>query len=720
MATKTVRYNIIGAPSSHKSTSPNAIYTYHFDYDLGTILNDADNYPNATFTGVNFVLTVKPGGTTVTFLALYGGLYQIVESIRDNKTNYSIPAPTAFVDEIRQAGSGTTGVRFSVAAANTQAIIGPVYAYFTYYYSGSHEDDPTAPEGSSAGDATEPETAPIAYDFGVDSHSISVFVPMAANWTNNGEAVLRPTVCRVTEEAGGQYELELEHPMTADNVWQKLKPDWLIRAPVPVQNLAKIDSYNESAIWESGSQMWKTNAKVTVYSAPSIRHKIAYTAVNWDASGSTTYHAGQIVKYGDYYYRSTITQSGERGSPASSPWLWDRLPSYEGTGVEVGKINANVEYIMLHTVDSQWQYVRNKAGSIVGYIQSANGSFVRELSDADIHAAGAEAREIRDQMFRIYSVSMNQMNKTVTVHARHISYDLQRMILGTCDVYERTPPGAIADIQGAMLSEDERLILTNITEGKITQDYSYMNPIAALLDPDTGIVGQLQARLIRDNRDIFIIKNTETDNGYKISYGVNMTGIQWDADCDSVITRIVPVGRDEDGSDLLLPDVFVNSQYLPNYAVDRVEKLDCGDAKNGETYIDDHGDEQTRSLAETYDMMVAAARKRFSEDHVDLEKVTLKVEFIKLGDTAEYRQYKDLEKLSLYDTVTITDAPLGLEVKAQVKKIVYDCILGRYESIELGDPFSYVSRGTVPGYQISKGAISAAKFSSDLIKKLGL
>ena len=687
--------------------------THYGQYDIRSILNDTDTYPGITVSGIAFRISSDPAGSNVSYRTMYGGNYQEFLGSYQRYDKQLFTVPNDLKTEILASPKGTVYFRMHWNSGGRTVSYGPIALVFTFYYTesggggggggGGGSDDPTS------------ETVPDYIDYGVDSHTISAFVPSAANWTNNGEAMLTPTVCRVTEEAGGQYELEMEHPMTPDNRWQKLQPDWLIRAPVPVQSMAAIDSYSESAIWESGSQMWKTGSKVNVYSAPNIRKSVTYAS--WAPYRS--YTAGDKVTYNGQNYQCTASHGGLAIPPSSSS-LWKKISNYTGSGVVIGSVNANVEYIMLHTVNSTWQYMRTKNGSVVGYIQSGGCSYVRELSDADIHNAGVSAREIRDQMFRIYQVERDRKANRVTVRARHISYDKQRQILGICDVYERTPPGALINIQGAMLSEDDSLLLTNITEGTITEDYSYKNVIAALLDPDTGIVQKLRARVIRDNRDIFILRNGDTDYGYKISYGVNLTGVKWQENVDEVITRVVPVGRDEDGSDLLLPDVFVDSAHYTEYAVDRVEKLDVSEAVNGGKYTDEQGVEHTRTLQECYDMMIEEAKKEYSEKHIDIEKVSLQVEFVKLGDTAEYAQYKNLEKLALYDTVTITDAPLGLEVKAQVKKIVYDCILGRYESIELGDPFSYVSRGTVPGYQISKGAISAAKFSSDLIKKLGL
>jgi len=62
----------------------------------------------------------------------------------------------------------------------------------------------------------------------------------------------------------------------------------------------------------------------------------------------------------------------------------------------------------------------------------------------------------------------------------------------------------------------------------------------------------------------------------------------------------------------------------------------------------------------------------------------LRVEFMRLGDTAEFSQYRNLEKLFLYDLVRVRHPRLGIDVTAEVNRIDWDCLRDRYASIELG------------------------------------
>ena len=77
---------------------------------------------------------------------------------------------------------------------------------------------------------------------------------------------------------------------------------------------------------------------------------------------------------------------------------------------------------------------------------------------------------ITEQVFRIYSISSDESSQTVTVKARHISYDFMANSLYTCMVCDAKPLEAIVAIQSSLAEMDVREIATNISAGYITQD----------------------------------------------------------------------------------------------------------------------------------------------------------------------------------------------------------------------------------------------------------
>lgn len=66
-------------------------------------------------------------------------------------------------------------------------------------------------------------------------------------------------------------------------------------------------------------------------------------------------------------------------------------------------------------------------------------------------------------------------------------------------------------------------------------------------------------------------------------------------------------------------------------------------------------------------------------------KVSLKVNFVALWDTEEYKEIAPLERVRLCDTVMVQFERLNVSVAAKVRKYKFNVLLERYDSIELGD-----------------------------------
>lgn len=90
--------------------------------------------------------------------------------------------------------------------------------------------------------------------------------------------------------------------------------------------------------------------------------------------------------------------------------------------------------------------------------------------------------------------------------------------------------------------------------------------------------------------------------------------------------------------------------------------------------------------------------------------LTLDIDFIHIGDTEEYRQYRNLERVFLYDLVRIRHAPTGFVAKAQVSGYEWDALTKRYKSITVGNVFA-VESSAVAGYQLTEGAVTATKIA---------
>lgn len=127
-------------------------------------------------------------------------------------------------------------------------------------------------------------------------------------------------------------------------------------------------------------------------------------------------------------------------------------------------------------------------------------------------------------------------------------------------------------------------------------------------------------------------------------------------------------------------------------SVDAILTLDLSD-KFKETPTD-----TTRFQKQLYEEAI----KYIKENKIGQLKDSIKVSFIKLSQSEEYSKWKELEKVSLGDTVTIIFDEAGVNVQKKVCKTEYNVLKESYDTIELGDKASqFTNTAVVEGDDIS-------------------
>ena len=554
---------------------------------------------------------------------------------------------------------------------------------------------------------------------------IRLFEKTATNFDGNGMCVLDPTSCVVAEVAGGGYTLHLEHPMDDAGKYLMLTEERIIKAPVPPTHIPPITLPNVTE--------WATNKATQLYSVlPSYKRtpgdeKVKEVQRNADAyawKSYVFYTAGNYVTQSGSVYQANYGNQGylPGGSGAGDRWrrvcgVNDNIDSWGQDGGQYDNLASDITVVKIADYNSTYMQVRvtdPNAGSLqgkVGYIPR-NDCTADETSTSGMTIG---SQDITEQPFRIYAVGGEDDTNTITVEAKHISYDYKGNALYPCNVVDADPMTAIAILQGSLLDTDDRMIACDISGKTVTEDWSFYNPINALLDPDDGLVPALGARLVRNNRDFYILSNDHPRPGANITYGINMTGVRWRRNAENVITRVLP--RCGDGNDgyLYLDEVYVESDISTEYAVQRTEMLDAG-FDVGDKYEKADGTEVTIDTSYAKTLMREKAQERFTVDKADCEEVELEVNFILLGDTEEYRQYRGLQTVCLYDLITVDMQKSGMVATAQVTEYEWDSILGRYNSIKIGDVKSLQRK--IPGYRLKRDSITYDKLGSSLISKI--
>ena len=308
---------------------------------------------------------------------------------------------------------------------------------------------------------------------------------------------------------------------------------------------------------------------------------------------------------------------------------------------------------------------------------------------------------VQPQRFRIYEVE--KTIDEVTVQARHISYDLLYNITTYKSDESVTLQTALDGVLNNCVNSDHGFrAYTNVANEQSGLAYDGKNPIDAMLDPEEGLCAKYKVNLIRDNDELFFLNDPGMNRGVKIAYGKNMTGVTYTQSDDQVSTRIMPVGENKDGTPLYLSDNpserFVDSKNINNYPIIHVYRLDCDNCKVGQK--DSNGSKVT----------VAVARARMRKQAEDLLKtgvdnptIKMEVEFVNLGDTEEYSQFKNLENCFLYDYLIIQHGKQDINVTAQIQEIEWDILTDTMKKVTIGTVGETLANMGITTWQIPVG-----------------
>lgn len=275
------------------------------------------------------------------------------------------------------------------------------------------------------------------------------------------------------------------------------------------------------------------------------------------------------------------------------------------------------------------------------------------------------------QPFQIYKVR-RLINGFAEVYAEHVSYRLNKSVVmpysanGIQDAVSKIRQSAAEDC-GFSFTTD----MTSDAAFKLETPRT----IKSLLYGETGSIVDVYegGELEYDHFMVRIWKQRGEDNGVLVRYGKNLTDIKKETDISDIYTAIVPYWRgtyQEAEVTLTLNEKTVESDYVDQFPTRRTVAVD---------FSTDFDELPTQA-------QLRSAAKSYVNNNVRRQLMTsIETSFIDLSITDEYKNKSGLMSVNLGDYVTVVHEALGIEDKQEVVKVVYDVLLDRNKSVELGD-----------------------------------
>ena len=479
---------------------------------------------------------------------------------------------------------------------------------------------------------------------------ICVYPANCTDFSTNGLGVVNPQSCIVTETLNGEWELTLVHPIDEMGKWQRLMEGCILRAPVPAAMTPRVQISLPEHNDLQEIYVIDTDTSEASVRGGTLRLRVGpgtgYTTLKQYKNGTTL----QVIAKTNASWYEVVMPDGKHG------FMDTRFLRYERT----------------------------------------------EGSYSDAINTVVTARQLRDQPFRIYRV-VPELNK-VTVHARHIFYDLLDNMVKKIELSSSMAgAAAVQSLSSGCLSEHGFTFYSNLTSTAEGVLIEHVNLVEGILG-EGGLAQKYHGELARDWFDVFLVDSVGCDSDIQIRERKNLLGVSYDIDETDVVTRIMPTGQDSDGNILYLPELYLDSPNIGAYVHPKWIHLSVSEAKE----VTD-GDEP-RSREECFALMRQAAQAEYDKG-CDLPTVTLKVDFVNCADTEEYRQYAALSNIFLGDSVRVIARRIGVEVSMRMTQYTYDCLTRRYTSVTLGTVADTLEGSIVSARQLASGSITGAKLA---------
>ncbi len=269
------------------------------------------------------------------------------------------------------------------------------------------------------------------------------------------------------------------------------------------------------------------------------------------------------------------------------------------------------------------------------------------------------------QPFRVYRTT-KPMGGLVTIYGEHISYDLAGV--PASPFAAESAPDAMEKLKSSSAIPTPFSFWTDKdTAG--TMGITAPVALRSLLGGREGSVLDVYGGEYKFDRYTVRLYNQRGQNrGASIRYGKNLTDLTQDENIAGVYTGVYPYWSSMEGALVQLPEKILLAPG--NYDFTRIMTLDLSSE-----FQEPPTEDQLRVRAEAY----------IKANHIGVPKVSLTVSFVPLEQTEEYKDIGLLERVELCDTVNVEFPSLGVSATAKCVRTVYDALLDRYKSVELGD-----------------------------------
>lgn len=278
------------------------------------------------------------------------------------------------------------------------------------------------------------------------------------------------------------------------------------------------------------------------------------------------------------------------------------------------------------------------------------------------------------QPFEIYRAEAS-LEGTKTFYARHISYKLTNAIVSPFTASDAS--GAVSGIASNIING---YLFTFNTDKSNAGDFIVNRPASvrtALLGEEGSILDIYGGEYKFDKFSVSLLASRGRDTGVTVRYGKNMIGMEQEQDDGETFNAVAPYVITGDAI-VYLPEYYVQPTNPPTQAL-KIRAVDFT---------------SSFPTAPTEAELRQTAREWIDAARPWIPTSNIKIDFVALWQTEQYKNVAAIQRVGLCDTVSIYYTDLGIVAeKAKIIRTVFDVLTERFSGNRSRNASNAVCRG---------------------------
>ncbi len=275
-------------------------------------------------------------------------------------------------------------------------------------------------------------------------------------------------------------------------------------------------------------------------------------------------------------------------------------------------------------------------------------------------------------IFFIDDKDIDTFLNTVTIYAQSRTNRLGRRVVTLAEVDSKTGQEAISIIETKMDKKSDIRLYSDITAVSSTI-FEARNVLNCIAGEQGSLLQYWGGEIKREPFKLSLLKRRGRNNVGTIRYGKDMSGLKVKLDWTGIKTRIIPYAdpQSEVGTTNRIYGSPVDSAYINNYPDVYTEHVQ---------FTEEQGVKDIKSLNK-----IAKNYFKTINPGCDKPKVSITVEFDKLTDSEEAKEFAKIRNYGLFDTFKIYHKKYNIYLESKVSGLQYDSLSEKTLKLEAGD-----------------------------------